>query len=284
MKKLTAIIIPVVILTLVGSCSQGDKKVMLRYKFEPGLKLSYEQVSKRLTKIAETDSTIKEWSTTFEIKIEQLINRVYPDNTADIIEYSTWKYEMPSKEDTSVIETVEKTRELVLRVQPNGKVLDVEFKKNEDYSNIRYIKNYYEQGMPVFPPHEVSPGYSWTQTTKVILPGEPMEASMTYKVTSLVREAGYDCAVIECNGNMIIPVEANPKDSVQHSGIDRIKTTGLLYFAYREGLVVMQRERWVINRDRKTTRATGTTKYKETAEMDIDYMLKGRTIVDSLVS
>lgn len=282
MKGLTAIIAPFLAAILFAGCAQGDKKIMLRYKFEPGLKLSYEQVSKKSARVMQADSTIKESSMTFEIQVQQLVKRILPDSVAELVEVSSWRYERPNKDDSSVTDTVEEGRELVLQVRPDGKVLDVKFGQDQDYSRIRYIRNYYEQGMPIFPPHEVTPGYSWTQTVKVILPGEPMEASMTYKVMSLAREAGYDCVVIECDGHMIIPLEPNPRDSVQRSGLDRIKSTGLLYFAYKEGMVVLQRERWLIDRDRKTTCPEGTKEYKEAIELDIDYVLKGRTIVDSL--
>lgn len=283
MKRLTAIIItPFVAAVFLAGCTQGEKKIMLRYKFEPGLKLSYEQVSKRSITVTQADSTIKESSMTFEVQVEQLVKRILPDSIAEVVEVSIWTVEKPGKEDSSVTETVEESRELVLQVRPNGKVLDVKFRQDENYSHIRYIRNYYEQGMPVFPSHEVSPGYTWTQTTKVVLPGEPMEASMTYRVMSLAREAGYDCAVIKCNGDMIIPLEPNPQDSVQRSGLDRIRSAGLLYFAYKEGMVILQREQWLIDRYRRKTVSGETKEYKEAVELDIDYMFKGRTIVDSL--
>lgn len=283
MKRLTAtIIVTLAAAVFLAGCTQGDKKIMLRYKFEPGLKLSYEQMSKRTSKVIQADSTIKECSMTFDVKVEQLVKRVFRDSTAKIMEISSWKYEKPSEEDSSVTDTIEEVRELVLHVQPDGKVLDVQFSRGEHYTSVRYIKNYYEQGMPVFPPHEVSPGYTWTQTTKVVLPGESMEASMTYKITSLVREAGYNCVVIECDGNMVIPIESHPQDSVQHSGLDRIKSNGLLYFAYKEGMVILQREQWLIDRYRRKIHDGKTDEHREEVELDIDYMFKGRAIVDSL--
>ncbi len=282
MKRLTVTIVLFALTVLLWGCAQGDKKITLRYKFEPGLKLSYEQVSKRSSRVTQADSIVKESSMTFEVKVEQLVKRVHSDKTAELMEVSVWKFERPNKEDSSIIDTVEESRKLILQVLPNGKVRDVKFSDDVDYTSIQYIKNYYEQGMPVFPSGELSVGDSWTQTTKVVLPGEPMEASMTYKVMSLAREAGYDCAVIECDGNMIIPIESNPQDSVQRSGLDRINSTGMLYFAYREGMVVLQHERWVIDRDRKTTSSAGTKEYKESIEMNVEFMLKQRSIVDSL--
>jgi hypothetical protein len=161
-------------------------------------------------------------------------------------------------------------------------VLDVRFPEDEDYTSVQYIKNYYEQGMPVFPARELAPGDSWTQTTKVVLPGEPMEASVSYKVTALVREAGYDCAVIECDGQLFIPIEPNPKDTVQRTGLDNIKSTGKLYFAYKEGMVVLQRERWVIDRHRKLILPDKTEEFREAVELDVDFALKSRMAVDSL--
>ncbi len=284
MKRLTAIvIIPLVAAFLTAGCTQGDKKIVLRYKFEPGLKLSYEQVTKRSATVVQADSTTKESSMTFTVHVEQLVKRMLPDSIAEIVEVSAWTYERPSEEDSSITETVEESRELLLQARPDGKVLEVRFRHDENYSHIRYIRNYYEQGIPVFPSHEVSPGYAWTQTTKVVLPQEPMEASMTYRVKSLVREAGYDCAVIEYDGDLVIPLDPNPQDSVQRTGLDRIKSDGLLYFAYKEGMVVLQREHWLVDRLRRKTVSGETKEHTEAVELDIDYMLKGRTIVDSLV-
>ena len=57
---------------------------------------------------------------------------------------------------------------------------------------------------------------------------------------------------------------------------------GLLYFAYKEGMVILQREQWLIDRYRRKTISGETKEYKEAIELDIDYMFKGRTIVDSL--
>jgi len=282
LRRLTATIVLLLAAVLYAGCAQGDKKIVLRYKFEPGTKCVYEQVSKRSSSVMQDDSTTKKSSMTFEVNVEQFVKRILDENTAEIVEISTWRFEKPNKNDSSIIDTVEERRELILHVQPNGKVRNVEFSVEENYTNIQYIKNYYEQGMPVFPSGELSVGDSWTQTTKVVLPGETMEASMNYEIASLVREAGYDCAVIEYDGNIIIPIESSPQDSVQRSGVDRINSAGRLYFAYREGMVVLQREQWLINRERKTTCSEGTKEYKEAIELDITFALKQRSIIDSL--
>ena len=282
MKHLTAFIALVVVAELTAGCTQGERKISLRYKFEPGAMLTYDQVSKRSAKTFESDSLIKEGSMVFNMTVDQTVHRLLDDSTAEILETASWSYEKRNEQDTAIVDTIREKRELLLVVQINGKVRDVKSFTNESYTNIRYVRNYYEQGLPVFPWDQVTPGYSWTQTTKVVLPKEPMEASMTYKVASLVREAGYDCAVIDCNGTMIIPVEPDPRDSIQTNGLDRITLTGVLYFAYKEGMVVLQREQWQIDRDRKRTHNGVTKEYREEVALDIDFVLKSRSVVDSL--
>jgi len=119
-------------------------------------------------------------------------------------------------------------------------------------------------------------GRSWTQNTLVALPNETLEASTTYKLSSFAREAGYDCVLIEYAGNLIIPFGPSPDDSTQRSGIDHISTEGVMYFAYKEGLVVLQRERYILNGDRQSicdsTHEMVTSKVK--AETDVEFVLK----------
>ncbi len=282
MRHLTATLIASLVVALCAGCTQGPKKIRLRYKFQPGLALTYEQVSKQTSRVLYPDSSAREKSMTFNVKVDQWVKRVLPDGGAEIVELDTWSWDRPSKEDTTVMEKVEETRHLELEVQPDGKVTTVRFVDCDDYTKIQYLKNYYEQGMPVFPSNELTPGDSWTQTTKVVLPNESMEASTTYRMVSLVREAGYDCAVIECDGSMILPIEPDPADSMKRSGLDRIESTGRLYFAYKEGMVVLQRERWAIDRDRVKTAKDKTERYKEAIELDIEFVLKQRSLVDSL--
>ncbi len=132
--------------------------------------------------------------------------------------------------------------------------------------------------MPVFPTGEISVGFNWTQSAKVMMPSQTMEASTTYEVKSLVREMGYDCAVIEFTGNLIIPIEPDPADSIQVSGVDKIETTGKLYFAYKDGLVVLQRERWVVDGTRNYTEKKGKPKERTIAmQTDVEYALQSRS-------
>jgi len=280
LKKLTACLRPlfVAVLFLASSCEQGDKKITLRYKFEPGLTLTYDQTVKRNYKVMEADSLIREAMTTLNARVIQSIQEVNDNGTAVMDETDTWYYERPSQKDTTRMEKIEETRNLKLTVKPDGDIVDVDFLDDESQSTRAYIKNYLEQGMPVFPPGEISVGFNWTQSAKVMMPSQTMEASTTYEVKALVREAGFDCAVIEFDGNLIIPIEPDPTDSVKISGVDKINTTGKLYFAYKEGLVVLQRERWVVDGTRNYVTPKGEEKHRKVAmETDVEYALKDRS-------
>ncbi len=109
MKKLTAYLLPLFVAVLIGAtaCQQGDKKITLRYKFSPGLTLTYTQTVKRNVRVLEADSLIREMSTTADAKVIQTIKDVHDDGTAVMDEVDSWTYESPSKEDTTKMKKVE---------------------------------------------------------------------------------------------------------------------------------------------------------------------------------
>lgn len=274
MKTLTLLFISVFSMVVWIGCTQGDKTIQLKYKFTDGQRLVYSQKNHRKVKVVEGDSTIYEQTSTFDAAIDQSVTEVINDSTATILEVMAWSWESERKENDSVYtDTLSRERRLILTMFANGKVSDLRYANGEEHGSLAYIKNYYEQGMPVFPASDISPGQSWSQSTKVILPNETMEASTTYKVRALARESGYDCAVIEYDGNLIIPVEPKAEDSTSRGGIDRIKSTGVIYFAYTEGFVVMQRERWVIDGVRRKVENGIESQYRMAVELDAEFVL-----------
>lgn len=279
-KRLAActIILTALAALLAASCQQGDKTIILRYKYSPGTKLTYHETMQRNSRVMAGDSLIEQSDNKFQVDVMQSVEEVLPDSSAVIRETDTWSYTRPSKTDSTILDTISRERNMRVTVRPNGEIADVEFLDEESETNQVYIKNFMEQGMPVFPSGEITPGFSWTQTAKVIMPDQTMEASSTYKFVALVREAGYDCALLEVDGNLVIPITPNPADSVPTSGIDRIRTTGKMYFAYREGMVVLQKERWVIEGDHIQKRKGGPRKYKLLVESDVDYALVERIL------
>jgi hypothetical protein len=159
---------------------------------------------------------------------------------------------------------------------PDGKITDIQATSGQDEKTLDYIRNYYQQGGPVFPDGELSPGHRWTQTTTVKLPDYTLEATTTYRITALAREAGYDCAVIEYDGNMVLPVETDSSGTPEHVGFDRISGTGLIYFAYNEGLVVLQREHWTVRGNRPQLVNDSVQPFQIAMDHSLDFSLKSR--------
>lgn len=272
MKTLTTALIGLVCLLFI-SCVQGDKKVTLRLKYQPGMKLVYDQTTKSSTMITTGDSLIEESSHTYGVDITFDIISLAEDGTAEVLDSSTWSYEVVSKEDSTQMKSVDRTRISTLFVQPNGRYTDMILSPDEKLSTVTWLKSYFEQGMPVFPEGELTPGYSWTQSTKVLLPDETMNASTTYRIKSLAREAGYDCAVIEYDGNMIIPVVETEVDSCTRQGYDEIRISGVTYFAYKEGIVVIERQNWQVEGHRQKTCDGIVDNYHISTKSDLEFML-----------
>jgi len=262
------------------SCEHGQKMVTLKFKYEPGQKLVYDLTQKSNTKVIEGDSTVKSGTHEISMVITEFVRRMVDDTVAEVRETDEWTYKSISRKDTTMVDTSSESREMVLYVAPNGKVVDMEFGKEMSESSIAYFKQYYEQGFPVFPSGAHSQGYTWTQSTKVLLDDEPVEASTTYEITSFAREQGYDCVVISYDGKLIIPIKPNPTDSTRRSGVNRIDITGVMYFAHKEGLTVSNRDRWVIDGERTEVRDGKTRQYKIVYEGDSNLNLKERTKVD----
>lgn len=281
MKTRTLTLLLVIGAVLWFGCDTGSKTVKLRFKHVPGTTLQYQQVTKQNLKYTRGDSTLKERSGSYEIDVSYEILSLNDDGSAKIKEIMEWSYEEPNKEDSTVIDTIERRREMISNVKPNGEIVDeLQFKTEECPTTKTYINEYIEQAMPVFPSEELSAGRSWTQNTLVALPNETLEASTTYKLSSFAREAGYDCVLIEYSGNLIIPFGPSPEDSTQRSGVDNISTEGVMYFAYKEGFVVLQRERYVLNGDRQSICDSTHEMMKSNveAETDVEFVLKNLSV------
>lgn len=268
----TAMLFGLVCMLSVG-CVQGDKKVTLRLKYQPGMKLAYDQTTKSSTRVTAGDSLIEESSHTYEVDIVFHVISMGDDGAAEVLDSSTWSYDVVSKEDSTKTETVNRSRVSTLFVLPNGRYTDLILSPDEKLSTVTWLKSYFEQGMPVFPDGELSPGYSWTQSTKVLLPEETMDASTTYTIKSLAREAGYDCAVIEYEGNMIIPVVETEIDSCTRQGYDEITLSGVTYFAYKEGIVIIERQNWRVEGYRQKTYQGKTDNYHTFTISDLEFIL-----------
>jgi hypothetical protein len=276
-KVITVGIIVGCILFALASCDQGEKRVSLQFKFSPDTRLFYKEISKGSAKVTENDSVTSDRFAELEWTLEWYVRRLLEDSTAEIVETRTYRYRALEK-DSSKSDTSVHSDEMTMYMKPNGKIVDLERTKTPK-GTLSYLKSYVEQGQPVFPEGELAQGYSWTQSTKVILPDGPIEASTTYEIKSFARERGYDCVVIAYDGNMAIPLESmKEKEYELVSGVDRITSSGHLYFAYKEGMIVVQMERWLLDGERyslKKGNASDTVHTRVQIEYDVDHWLAG---------
>jgi hypothetical protein len=136
-----------------------------------------------------------------------------------------------------------------------------------------YSTQHMEQSSPVFPSGEISLDYSWTQNTIVIVNDRPREASTTFRTESFARERGYDCVVISYEGSVILPFDSVPLESGMMEGTDFLKIRGTLYFAYKEGLVILDRQRWTSEGDRIDHVDGKTQTRRVTSEADAESVL-----------
>jgi len=280
LNRIVTAALTIVAVCLWLGCAQGDKRVQLRFNMGPDAELTYNQVNRNSVEVIRGDSTLYDYEVTYNAVVSYLTEEVISDTSWIVDELVTWTWTEPNKDDTTQMDTLSRDREIRMKMFASGRVTDVEAIDTTYKKRIDYIRQYYEQGLPVFPSGEHAPGYSWTQTTTVMIPDSPdekTEASTTFTIKSLARESGYDCAVIEFDGNMYIPVDMISEDSARVTGVDRINATGAIYFAYRDGFIVMQRERWVIDGARKKELPDGTVEeFNVAVQIDSDHNLVQR--------
>jgi hypothetical protein len=265
------------VLLAAAGCQRNSKKVSLQFKYEPGLTLDYRLTQKVTSELSQGDSVLERESREMISRISSTVRSVADDSTAELLETSNWQYGTIRRNGQAIRDTTVYTREVVLHVRPNGEVTDVEFPADSLSADLTYLKHVYELNTPTFPDMEVSPGYTWSQTAKVLLDDQPVSATRRYRVQSFAREQGYECAVISYEGELTIPVQPAADDSTARRGVNHITSTGILYFAFIEGTVVSSRDRWLIDGVR-TSEVNGTTEdYQLVYEADSQLQLVGRT-------
>lgn len=258
-------------------CESGKKRVNIRYKFKPDMTLKYEQTSKGSVRVVAGDSVIQDSyndiTTTLTWKVEEITD----DQTAKIVETKEFHSRMLDRRDSSLTDTVEPGAGFTLYIKPNGKLVDIIPAAEEMQGVASYIQKYFEQGAPMFPDDDVDQGYSWNQSSTIVLPDGPIEANTKFTVKSFARHHGYDCVVIAYEGNLAIPLEPYEyKDHKTLDGYDLVQSTGHQYFAYKEGFIVENLERYVVDGQRKRVMLnTGdTVLLNVSVEYDVDQLLQ----------
>lgn len=255
-----------------AGCTQQTKSVLLRLKFTPGQKNTFKIDRKHHWMKFDGEQVTGEGTYSILIHAEEVVRRVLDEGTAEVIQTLHRRIYEPRPDNPSIIDTVLTTSSLTLYMRPDGRLVDLEF-DNSGSSDTTYLRQFYEQASTVFPRGPVEQGKSWSHSTHVMLNGEKVEAATTYQLKSFAREKGYDCAVIEYDGNLLLPITVPAGDSTQRQGIDRIDVSGMMYFAYVEGVTVSIRERWLIDSERRMFESGEWKQYRSKVEVDAEQQL-----------
>jgi len=266
-------------LTLTGlclySCHQEQKTVMLRLNYEPGMNYPYVITYKIIKRSFENDSIVADVSLKVIESGTSNVRRMVNDSTAEVAFLSDSRIRSLDKIKSVETDTTIVGYERVYHFSPTGNVVWFDIPSDTIKTRTAYLRQWLEQGMPVFPAQRVYEGYSWTQSYHVSVEEDDFETSTTYQIKSFVHDNGYDCAVIAYDGLAIINVDPCPSDSTYRRGLDRISTKGLMHFAYNVGMIVHQTETYVINGNREVKLDGETVTYKSTVEGNAELTLPG---------
>jgi hypothetical protein len=163
---------------------------------------------------------------------------------------------------------------ILFSMSPQGRLIDLESLAENGGMDLSYNRAIAEQTYPVFPMEPVAVGREWTQSTKVIQNGSPLQASITFNVKSFEKLDGFEVVAIGYDGLAIIPLPAKPSDSTFISAFNRLKVTGTIWYDYNRGGMYKQTEHRLLTGERLSTEKPGdTVKYRYDGVYDMETRL-----------
>jgi hypothetical protein len=245
------------------SCGEQKKEVTLAYKFSPDKIYHFIYESETSTSVYEAE--------TLSLSDENHLKVNYTQKTVEILSDSSarlqYDYKMTQKGEgprsaRDKGNFTEWTSECIM--DRNGRVVEFSPDSTVPQQTIDYYRQLFEQTSPMYPSRPVSEGYSWSHTVKVSIDNSLTDATTDYTVKSLVREGGYDCALIEYRGVMYVPLAENPPDdeNIEINAVDKIEVSGVAYFAYTEGIVIREDESTILTREGTQTKEGIKTEFK----------------------
>lgn len=225
------------------SCTQEEPSFLLRSDFSPvGKVIEYSLQLHRVGTVFENGEPLREVDFEIDADIIYTTQEILPGNIAVVLEQQKW--DMDKTDDSGKVTREVKERAYRLHFKPNGKVVGFEVVSAMSPAWTKYIRQYYEQGMPIFPSEKIKVGHSWTQYSTVELEnGEMVQSGTTYTVKGTARKLKRDCVILEYTGNLTLPYIPDSKDSTEGKGHDQIEMNGLLYLDHEAGILVSSEER-----------------------------------------
>lgn len=238
------IIISALILLGLCSCSEQPAKFKLRFDHGPaGATTKYRLESHRVGMTYKNDELTEEFDNRLEGNFTYVVREILPGEIFVIEENNIWSWD-EAKGDSGQIKRETKEYNYVTQINSRGRVIDFEIQEKSTPTRVNYIKNFFDQGMPVFPELEIAIGESWVQSAIAVkAEGDSVAVSTTYKVKGTARKNGYDCVIIEYNGLLILPIIPYDDAPDKTVGYDKIELSGIFYFAHREGKNIHNEEK-----------------------------------------
>lgn len=259
-KRLTAAAVLFAIVILISGCTEGNKTILLRYKFVQGTTTIYETSYKGITRIQIGDSVVVDRSHEVISRDNVYVRKMVDDTTYDLLETRTLRFHIVNRLDSSIVDTTRVEDPVIMRVTTRGRVLLAGPPEELTRQISEKSSDSYTQELPVFPVDLITRGQEWTQETTILDGDRTLKATTTYKVESFLRERGFDCVTVSYQGNAVLP--PNKSEPGDRHVTNRLSVNGLMYFAYTEGFVVSQRERRIIE-------GTGYQNWKEKEKLPV---------------
>lgn len=228
------------------SCSADTASITLRYGYDQflGKTNSYRWEINRAGEIYINDAKVEDFDVLIICDYSETPKEIRADGSTVVDELTKWNYRA-TNHLTEEIKTDSDFFELAVAISPPGEIIDFSpIGGSTDSSTIRQYREFFRQRSLVFPEYPVKIGDSWTRTTEVMLIDGSFDTTQTiHTFKGFTQKNGYNCAIIESRGRMILPVFANDGDSTQLCGQDITEYNEIVYLAHKEGLIFSSQER-----------------------------------------
>jgi hypothetical protein len=244
-RDIVSICILAFVMIYIGGCAAEKKEILLSYKFPLDKRYAFLYDSKSSVTVSENGSPVYSGEKSHRVSYTRRVMEIIDSSTARLrFSYELMEGEPPGNR-LMAEDDMPWNWSTDFVMAANGRIIDLTDDSGLSGESLEYYRKLFEQTTPMYPDAPVTEGYTWSHTVKVLLEEGLTDATTTYKIKSFARESGYDCAIIEYHGNIIIPLAArSPDDStVTITGRDRIEVEGLSFFAYVEGIVIKEEEK-----------------------------------------
>jgi hypothetical protein len=261
-------------ITVCLSCSNQPTTFKLTVNHAPvGKVIEYKLESHRVGSAYKNDELVEDFDVKVEGDIIYTTQKMLGGGDAIVLEENVWSWDEPV-DDSGQVKRITKDYAYKFQISSTGKVTDLKMLGKSSQVWEDYVREYTNQGMPNFPDQKISAGHSWTQTASVTLPdSEVVEVSTQYTIKGTASKDGYECAIIEYKGNLVLPIFPDPVDSLSPTGVDRIELNGILYFSIEAGMAVNSEERRRVVTERSFTKEGKPIERRSEFEAVISYNL-----------